>query len=251
MPVSDPVPLDELQIDRTSPVPIYHQVAQQLTALIQSGRLAPGQRLPSETELALILGISPMTARQSLLTLDERGLIRRQRGVGSFVSARSFERDVGMLQGFTDDMAGRRVLTRSRILRFERSAAPEYVIAAGQAEAGAIMLRVKRLRYANEQPVALQDAYFAGVDFTREALEATGSIYGLLASQGISVARGEAAIDAVAAESEANHLLNVPLHAPLLRTRLISWDAAGSFLEYTYSLYRADLYQLRARLGQQ
>lgn len=249
MPVSDPVPLDELQIDRTSPVPIYHQVAQQLTALIQSGQLAPGHRLPSETELAQLLGISPMTARQSLITLDERGLIRRQRGVGSFVTARSFERDVGMLQGFTEDMASRNVPTRSRILRFERAVAPEFVVTAGQAEAGTLLLRIKRLRYANEQPVALQDAYFAGVDFTREALDAAGSIYGLLASLGIAVVKGETAIDVVTAEIEAQHLLNVPLHAPLLRTRLLSWDAGGRFLEYTHSLYRADLYQLRARMG--
>lgn len=249
MPVSDPEPLDELKIDRTSPVPIYHQVAQQLTALIHAGQLAPGQRLPSETELAQLLGISSMTARQSLITLDERGLIRRQRGVGSFVTARTFERDVGMLQGFSEDMASRKVPTRSRILRFESAVAPEYVVAAGQAEADTPLLRIKRLRYANEQPVALQDAYFAGVDFTREALEAAGSIYGLLASMGVVVAKGETAIDVVTAEAEANRLLNVPLHAPLLRTRLLSWDAGGRFLEYTHSLYRADLYQLRARMG--
>lgn len=250
MPDSGALPLDNLIIDRASPVPIYHQLVQKLSGLILSGALMPGQRLPSETELANALGISPMTARQALSTLEEDGLIRRQRGVGSFVTVRSFERDVGQIQGFTEDMVSRHVVTRSRILRFEQSTAPEYAIAAGQAEAGMPMLRIKRLRYANEQPVALQDAYFAGVDFTREELEATGSVYGILASRGSAVANGEAAIDAVSAESEASHLLNVPLHAPLLRTRLLSWDADGRFIEFTHALYRADLYQLHARLGQ-
>ncbi len=240
---------NELQLDRSSPVPIYHQVAETIKRLILSGALPPGQRLPSETELSSALHISPMTARQALTSLEAAGLIRRKRGIGSFVLARRFDRPLDHLVGFTQDMAARGVVSTSRILRFEPSTAPVEAVERGLIEAGMPMLRIKRLRFANDQPSALQDAYFSGVDFTREALEETGSIYGLLRTQGIAFEDGGETIDAVVASSEEATLLHVPENAPLLRTTLFARDEAGWLREFTLALYRADLYQFRAHLS--
>lgn len=242
--------LRDLQIDRASPVPIYHQLVQKLTLQISSGRLQPGQRLPSETELSTAVHISPMTARQALIGLEAAGLIQRKRGSGSFVLGRSFDRPLDYMVGFTDDMRARGITPGSRILRFETAPAPDEAVARGLIDAGTPMLRVKRVRLANGQPSALHDAYFQGVSITREQLERAGSLYKLMSDQGVTPPEAEEVIDALQATNENAALLNVPEHSPLLRTLLYSFYADGRLCEFTIALYRADLYQFRVRLKQ-
>lgn len=240
--------LARLMIDRTSPLPIYHQIAAGLTQLITSGALPPGQMLPSETEMSRALDISPMTARQALNGLAAKGLIRRKRGVGSFVLARRFDLPLIEPIGFTADMQSRGLASSSRILRFERTVAPAEAIERGILAEGTPMLRIKRLRLANDQAVGLQDAYFSGVNFTREELDASGSIYRLMAQRGISLHTAQEIIDAVAAGKEEAGLLGVPEGVPLLRTLLYSSDSPDGFREFTIALYRSDFYQFRAVL---
>lgn len=75
-----------LTLDRTSPVPLHHQVSEQLTAAIAQGMVKPGEKLEREDRLAERLNISRPTLRQALNDLAERGLIVRVRGVGTMVA---------------------------------------------------------------------------------------------------------------------------------------------------------------------
>src|SRR4051795_6514137 len=76
-------------IDRESPVPFYFQLAEVLEAEIRSGRWEPGDRLASEPELSDHYGISRTTVRQALARLQQRGLIARRKGQGTFVDSGS------------------------------------------------------------------------------------------------------------------------------------------------------------------
>lgn len=246
---ADPIGLESLRINRASPVPIYHQIMEGLIAKIRSGEILPGQLLPSETEISRALGISPMTARQAMNGLVTQGLIRRQRGVGSFVLPRRMDHPLESMVGFTEDMKERGLEPRSHILRVERAAPPVEALPYFSVEMHERIIRVKRVRFANEQPVGLHDAYVAGVDFDREALERVGSLYILLGQAGVRLAECEETLSAVAADREAATLLAVPQGAPLLRATRYTWDERGEFVEYVVALYRADLYQYRVRLS--
>lgn len=240
--------LKSLHIDRASPVPIYHQIMEALVGQIHSGELECGQLLPSETELSRSLGISPMTARQAMNGLVAQGLIQRQRGVGSFVLPRRMDHPLESMVGFTEDMQARGLRPTSRILRIEQVAPPQECLARVPLEPGTQMLRIKRVRLANDQPVGVHDACLVGVDFTRTDLERAGSLYALLGRSGIHLCDCEETLDAVAADKDAAVLLGVPVGAPLLRAVRYSWDEHGQFIEYVEALYRADLYQYRIRL---
>ncbi|WFB36750.1 GntR family transcriptional regulator [Kiritimatiellota bacterium B12222] len=76
-------------IDRGSPIPIYHQIKTHLTAQIESGELAKGDKLPSELEFAKRNDISPMTVRQAYNELVSDDLVVRLQGRGTFVSSRN------------------------------------------------------------------------------------------------------------------------------------------------------------------
>jgi GntR family transcriptional regulator len=221
---------------------------EELIGQIESGQLRPGQVLPSETELSRSLGISPMTARQAMNGLVSQGLIRRQRGVGSFVLPRHMNHPLEQMVGFTEDMHARGLQASSRILRVEQTPPPHEVIERVPLTAGTTMQRIRRVRLTNNQPVGLHDAYLLGVNFTRADLERSGSLYALLAGEGIQLAGCEETIDAVSSDKELARLLDVPVGAPLLRATRYSWGEDGQFVEYVVALYRADLYQYRIRL---
>lgn len=81
-----PAPLS-LAIDRSSPVPVYHQLAQALEEAIRSGVLPPGAKLESETKLAARLRITRPTVRKALEQLVAHGLLVRQPHAGTYVAA--------------------------------------------------------------------------------------------------------------------------------------------------------------------
>ena len=75
----------DVPLDRTSPVPLYFQVATRLQQLIEDGELPVGSRLENEVELADRLGVSRPTMRRAISYLVERGMLVRRRGIGTQV----------------------------------------------------------------------------------------------------------------------------------------------------------------------
>ena len=76
----------DVRLDRNSPVPLYHQIAQPIEELILSGQLTPGTRLEDELSMARRLNVSRPTARRALQQLGDHGLLVRRRGVGTQVA---------------------------------------------------------------------------------------------------------------------------------------------------------------------
>ena len=93
-------------IDRSSPVPLYHQLAEQLTASIEDGRLKPGDAFENELALAERLDLSRPTVRRAIAELVGRGLLVRRRGVGTTVASQVIHRR-DELTSLYDDMVRR------------------------------------------------------------------------------------------------------------------------------------------------
>ncbi len=101
---------DELLIQASSAEPIYRQIAQQLRRLIASGRLAPGEELPSVRDVAGVHAINPMTVSRAYGQLEAEGLLERRRGKGMVVAALrgrapSADRRLQQLQPQLDELA--------------------------------------------------------------------------------------------------------------------------------------------------
>ena len=74
------------ELDLKSRVPIFVQIVEQVKEMIASGRLRPGDRLPTVRKVAVDLMINPNTVSRAFLELEHAGIIYTQRGIGTFVS---------------------------------------------------------------------------------------------------------------------------------------------------------------------
>jgi GntR family transcriptional regulator len=237
-----------IQIDKNSRIPIYFQLSQAMLALISSGSLKPGDALPSETDFSRHFNISPMTVRQAMSELVNQGYIRRERGRGTFVAPRHLDHPLDRLVSFTEDMQARQLSPGAKVLLMESATIPAEAATIARLETDTPMLRLKRLRLANGEPVGVHDAYLYDLQVTAQDLENTPSLYLLLAQRGIILSEGMDTIEATSASKEVADLLCVKPRAPLLQTTRFAWDEHSKFVEYVVALYRADLYHYRTRL---
>ncbi|MDQ0957436.1 GntR family transcriptional regulator [Streptomyces sp. B4I13] len=173
-------------LDRTSPVPLYHQLAQQLEKAIERGVLAPGNLLGNEIDLSARLGLSRPTVRQAIQSLVDKGLLVRRRGVGTQVVHSQVKRPLELSSLYDDlEAAGQRPTTR--VVRNERVPATADVAAALAAAEGSEVTLLERLRGTHGQPVAFLSNYLSPAvpDFDTGRLESTG-LYRLLRTAGVT-----------------------------------------------------------------
>jgi GntR family transcriptional regulator len=105
-----------IKLDRTSAVPLYHQLQETLKQQIESGRWQPGHALPSEPQLAKLFGVSRVVVRMALGVLEDDHQIVRLRGRGTFVAKPKLNYRAGglsrMLDSIGEDELAIKVLDR-------------------------------------------------------------------------------------------------------------------------------------------
>lgn len=232
--------------------PLYHQVYSAITDAIRSGRLRPGDRLPTERQFCAQLEVSRATVRRALGQLVEEGIVEAQVGRGSFIRAGvdSLAEPPNMLMSFTE-LASARGLTASAqvIEQSTRSAVPEEALVF-KIGVHALVFEIRRLRMLDGAPVALDRTRvpldvapnLPAVDFT------TASIYKTLEAAGAAPVTADVVVSAAVADESRAELLATAPGAPLLVCTTMSCDITGRMVEIGETTYRADLYQLNTKL---
>src|SRR5579859_2777973 len=233
-----------------APQPLYRRIGEELKARIEAGEYAPGDRLPSELELARTYGVSRITSRQALDLLGAEGLLVRRQGMGSFVAARRVTQPLVRLTDFVEDMAEAGLRPESQVLAFAIENAPADVAATLGLARDAEVYRLDRLRLADGSPIAL-DWTWLPLPFGRLLLEqdlTRRTIYSILETEyGIPIVSGEYTLAAAVAEEQAT-LLHVPSGAPLLIFDRTSRTSSDKPVYCQRRFYRADRVQYRLSL---
>ncbi|WP_137994982.1 GntR family transcriptional regulator [Streptomyces vilmorinianum] len=235
-------------MDRTSPVPLYYQLAQQLEAAIENGALPPGSLLGNEIDLATRLGLSRPTVRQAIQSLVDKGLLVRRRGVGTQVLHSQVKRPLELSSLYDDlEAAGQRPATRVLVDRVEPATAR--VAAALGVPEGSDVRYVERLRAAHDEPMAyLRNHLPAGLlDLDAGRLETTG-LYRLMRGAGITLHSARQTVGARAATAAEAELLAEKEGAPLLTMERTTFDDTGRAVEFGSHLYRASRYSFDFQL---
>jgi len=143
-----------IAVDRSSPVPLYYQVAQQLEKAIGDGRLAPGAKLDNEIALADRLRVSRPTMRRAIQELVEKGLLARRRGLGTQVVHDRLHRELG-LTSLYDDLRETGQEPRTRVLVNRLGRAPAHVAEQMRLEPESRVVHLERLRLVGAEPLAV------------------------------------------------------------------------------------------------
>lgn len=238
------MPVPRIEIDRSSPVPIYFQISRRLEEAVDSGELAPGEQLPNEVEFAGSLGISRPTMRQALDHLVEKGMLTRKRGVGTRVCDAQVRRRVA-LTSLHDDLAAAGRQPQTRVLRLDPARQDRRAARALGVPTDETLVYCERLRLADGRPLAILRNWLPGRfnDITAADLE-TGGLYRLLGERNGRPAVARQRITAQPASATHARLLGTKPHAPLISMQRTAFDAAGRSVEFAEHLYRADLYAI-------
>jgi DNA-binding GntR family transcriptional regulator len=238
----------DLALDRSSPVPLYFQVATQLQKLIEDGELPVGGRLENEVELADRLGVSRPTMRRAIGYLVERGMLVRKRGVGTQIVHPKVRRPVE-LSSLYDDLAKSGQQPRTEILLLELRPAPDEIADALGIPFGSEINWVERLRYADDEPLALMhNAVPVEVLQLKLTDLAERGLYELLRAAGHVPKTANQVVGARSATIAEATLLEEPRGAPVLTMNRTAWDPTGQAVEYGSHLYRASRYSFELSL---
>ncbi len=231
-----------IRVDRSSPVPLYFQVAQHLEHMIESGELPMGTRLENETDLADRLGLSRPTMRRAIEYLVGRGLLVRKRGIGTQVVHAKVTREVG-LTSLYDDLAKTGRDPSTQVVSFRTEAASDVIAVELGIPAGTPAYVFERLRYADAEPLALMRNYVPAhlLRLAPADLEAQG-LYNLLRANGITMQIAKQAIGARTATAAEARALGERRRAPLLTMERSAYDDQGRAVEHGHHLYRASRY---------
>jgi GntR family transcriptional regulator len=242
--------IDELQIkpfDPSSPVPLYYQVEEHLRAFLTSDKVAIGDLLPTELQLADAYEVGRHTIRTALGRLVSEGLITRKAGRGTIVAAQSDRRQFSLAQSFSRQMEEMGLQPRSAVLAQEirqvQSNDPRPLVIR---KLGAEVLILERLRFGNDDPIGLQRSFVVleycpgleAFDFNQH------SLFDVLSKHyQIKVTQITHTVTASVADKRRADLLQIEPHAPLLVVNSSSLLETGEIVEYGITYYRADKYE--------
>jgi DNA-binding GntR family transcriptional regulator len=234
-----------MDLDRTGPVPLYHQIAQRLQEAIETGRLPPGSRIDNELELSDTLGISRPTIRRAISEVVNRGLLVRRRGVGTQVVQSGSKRDLD-LTSLYDALAAAGRSPTTKVLVHEVLVPPAEVLDALTLPDGAAVLHSVRLRYADGVPLALLENYLPAEFFgiSVEQLERHG-LYQLMRSRGTTLRVAHQSIGARGATRQEAKLFGQKPGSPVLTMTRTFFDQSGHPVEFSINSYRPDLHSFQ------
>lgn len=242
-------------LPESSPLPLWFQIAERLREAIASGTFAPGDVLPSESQLNQTFGISRATSRTALDSLEKEGLIVRKSGKGSIVLARRVEQPAIEMYGFSEDMRKRGLRPSYDTLFAGRARVNVEVSEALGIRVNALAYHSRRILKADNQPVGLAlswipiDVFAGRAPPTAEQLNAS-SLYSWLNEKcGVKLAGARETIEAALAGNDMASELEVTDGSALLVVRRVSENTAGSPVEYAILHFRSDRYRLRLDTG--
>ena len=212
--------------------------------------LAVGNPIPAERQLAVDLGVSRLTVRAALDELVRDGHLDRRHGSGTYVTEPKIAQPL-TLTSFSDDMRRRGMTPGSRTLELVSTTAGARLAHRLEVSPEARLIRVKRLRLADNKPMAMEVLHVPEElvpGLTRQDFE-YHSFYELLKNRyGTTIASGTQSIEPTVTSEEESEVLNVPLHTPAFLFERTTVSASGRIVEFVRSIYRGDRYRLVADL---
>lgn len=239
-------------LDKENPIPLYYQLKQLIKEKIETGELKPGDLLPSERELKDKYEISRPTIRQALKELVHEGLLKREKGRGTFVAKPKI--NYGFIQKFTtfyDDMEKQGIHTETKILQMKLKKASKLIARKLDIDIGEKIIFLYRVRYIDKEPIVSVMNYIPYKlcpKLIEEDLE-NKSLYKTMSEKyGITPYKADITLEPVLAEEHDVELLNVQKGSPIHHMENITYDQNDNIIDYFESRFRGDKGQVKVKV---
>ena len=237
-------------INRDAAMPMYEQLAQLVIDKIGRGQFEPGQRLPTELDLASNYGVSRDTVRQAIAILERRGLVVRRRPKGTFVAAQRVTQELAELRSFRGGLADRGVVPGMELLEFRPVRPPQEYAAAFRTRGQDEVMRLLRRYLVGRKPLAIADIYLhpmaRGIPWEVAERHDTYTIFDKFLRT--PVVRASATIRADTAGRSTGRLLGLRPSAAILLLDQTHYSSSGDVLVRSALHVRADAYELHIDL---
>ena len=231
--------------DRSSKLPLYLQIEEDIRRKIHNQLLLPGDKIPSEEDLAKSYRVSRMTARRAITELTKKGLLYQRAGIGTFVTKAKIFANYTKLTSFTEDAREQGKTPQAELISLKKQPADEAVSDALMIKPGEPVICVERLRKADDLPVSIQCSYVPEAlcpSLYEDIQQNYQSLNALLNSYGLQMVRGIERISTSLADALQADLLGVRVGEPLLYIERITFDESGIPVEFIKTYNCPDRY---------
>lgn len=244
--------LSNLQVNKTSRIPLYCQLMEILIRDIQTN-MKEDDQLPSEREICEKYEVSRATVRQAMQELEQDGYIYRLHGKGTFVAPQRVNQDLIRFYSFTEEMKKIGKVPTSQVLHFEVTACDKKVAKKMMLPEQSAVYKMLRLRLADNKPMMLETTYlpcdrFPGL--TQDEL-AHRAMYDIFTQQfGVKITSAKEKFQPVITTAEEAKYLQVSKEVPSLKIERYTYERER-LIEYTISIARGDKFEYCITLEKQ
>jgi len=230
---------------------LYNQLKDILLNKILSGEWSNGEKIPNEYELCKMYNVSRITVRQALAELTKKGYLVRKQGSGTYVSIPKIEQNLTSFYSFTEEFKKKGFSPSSKVLEFHlQISRKEIAHKLGLSEGNREVYYIKRLRFADNIPVALESTYIPAAlfrDLKEEDLEAK-ALYDIMRDQyGVVPSTAEESISAVNLGEKEAIYLGVNKGVAALQVERFTYSLE-TCIEYTIGFIRSEIFRFHVNL---
>lgn len=232
-----------IQDTASSGVALWRLVADGIERGIADGRFAPGDKLPGEVEIADTYRVNRHTVRRALAALAERGLVRAERGSGTYVEARRLAYPLRSRTRFSEIVGAEGREPDGRLIEAMADVATRDLARELDLQAGAALVRIEAIRLADRTPICVSTTWLSAETFpdAGAVFAATRSMTKLLAHYGIKdYRRGATRLTAGIVDATDAARLDLPLGRPILVVDATDHDLDGRPLVTKHSRFAAE-----------
>ncbi len=225
---------------------LYFQVKEAIKEYIRENNLRPGEQLFSEQQMMKMYGVSRITLRRALDELEQEGVIYKIHGKGSYVATMRIKAQLSYLSSFTEDMENRGYKTHARVIENSIIDPPQDVKQNLNLNDGEQVVLINRVRYADDQPIAMEECYMLAERF-RSILDkdlSHISVNKLMQNEyDVKFSHAKQWIGTHISTKYLTQILNLNKPIAILAMKRLVFDIQGKPVQYTLSYYRGDLYE--------
>lgn len=241
---------NEKMIDKSSPIPIYHQIYLLLKSSIENKKFLDGDHLYSENEFCEMFDVSRVTIRKALEALEGEGLISKARSKKTVVSTKKKVFFLSEATRFTHDLTKQGLKIKSIIRRVEKITATAKIAEMLKTKVGEEVYVVERVRIIGDQKIGLSISYLKNtipIELTRDMFNENTSLFQLLEDNGLDIGLCDEMIEAQIPTPELIEILELDNETAIIFRERITYDIHNEPFEYVLMYYNAKYYKYYVR----